>query len=602
MLKILLVILFLTFTTMNNTVYPAKLDTLYRAIDNRQSQNGQPLIGISANFENGNSCIEHSYVISLLQAGAIPVLLPVHNDIETLRNTVEQLDGLMLTGGGDINPLYGNEEPLPPLGSMDAARDQFDFTLVKLAADRQIPIFGICRGHQIINMAFGGSNYQDIYFQNDRQLLKHNQSISREYGSHTVNLENNTILHAVLGTDSLIVNSYHHQAIKEVAPGFRVSATSPDGIVEAMEGMPGQRIFSVQWHPEKMAVRPDEQMMKLFHYFAEEAALFKKAKEIHRNSLIIDSHCDTPMKFTENFNFGQRHEEVKVDLPKMQEGREDAIFMVAYLHQEARDEASSLAATQKAVDILYRIVEQVKLNENQVGIAYNVNDLIYLKNAGKKAIFLAIENGYAIGKDLGNLSMFKEMGITYITLCHNGSNDICDSAKGEAEHNGLSPFGREVVKEINRLGIIIDISHAGDKTVQDVLELSNAPIIASHSSARALCDHPRNLTDDQIKAIAAKGGVVQVCLYNSFLSKQPAPTILDAVAHINHIVQLVGIDHVGIGTDFDGDDTEKLIGCRAANEVINLTVELLRQGYTEEELHKLWGDNLLRVLNTVQNN
>ena len=450
-------------------------------------------------------------------------------------------------------------------------------------------------------MAFGGTNYQDIYSQHDQQLLKHSQSISREYGSHTVNVIPNTTLHAVLGTDSLIVNSYHHQAIKEVAPGFRVSATSPDGIVEAMEGMPGHRIFSVQWHPEKMAVRPDEQMMKLFYYFVDEATLFKKAKEIHRNSLIVDSHCDTPMKFTKGFNFGQRHENVKVDLPKMQEGREDAVFMVAYLHQDARDDESLQAATQKAVDILYQISEQVKQNGDQVGIAYTVDDLIYLKNAGKKAIFLAIENGYAIGKDLGNLTMFKDMGITYITLCHNGSNDICDSAKGEPEHNGLSPFGREVVKEMNRLGIIIDISHTSAKTVQDVLELSTAPIIASHSSARALCDHPRNLTDDQIKAIAAKGGVVQVCLYNWFLSKQPNPTILDAVAHINHIVQLVGIDHVGIGTDFDGDDTEKLTGCRAANEVINLTVELLRQGYTAEELHKLWGDNLLRVLNSVQN-
>ena len=463
---------------MNNIVYPAKLDTLYRAIDHRQSQHDLPLIGISANFENGNSCIEHSYVISILQAGAIPVLLPVHNDIETLRKTIETLDGLMLTGGGDINPLYGNEEPLPPLGSIDAARDQFDFTLVKLAADRQIPIFGICRGHQIINMAFGGTNYQDIYSQHEQQLLKHSQSISREFGSHTVNVVNNTVLHSVLGTDSLIVNSYHHQAVKDVAPGFRVSATSPDGIVEAMEGMPGHRVFSVQWHPEKMAVRPDEQMMKLFHYFVDEAALLKKAKEIHRNSLIVDSHCDTPMKFTEGFNFGERHEDVKVDLPKMQEGREDAVFMVAYLHQDARDDESLQAATQKAVDIFYQISEQVKLNESRVGIAYNVDDLIYLKNAGKKAIFLAIENGYAIGKDLNNLSMFKDMGITYITLCHNGSNDICDSAKGEPEHDGLSPFGREVVKEMNRLGIIIDISHTSAKTVQDVLELSTAPIIA----------------------------------------------------------------------------------------------------------------------------
>ena len=586
---------------MNNVIYPAKLESLYQAIDHRLAENTSPLIGISANFENGNSCIEHSYVISILQAGAIPVLLPVHNDIETLRQTIATLDGLVLTGGGDINPLYGNEEPLPALGNVDAARDQFDFTIVKLAADRQIPIFGICRGHQIINMAFGGTNYQDIYSQHEQPSLKHSQSIQREFGSHSVSIVKNTLLHSILGTDSLIVNSYHHQAIKEVAPGFRISALSADGIIEAMEGMPGHRIFSVQWHPEKMAVRPDEQMMKLFYHFVDEASLFKKAKEIHKKSLIIDSHCDTPMKFTKGFNFGERHNDVKVDLPKMQEGLEDAIFMVAYLHQEERDDASLQAATQKAVDILYQISEQVKLNEKQVGISYHPDDLVALKNTGKKAIFLAIENGYAIGKNLNNLSIFKDMGITYITLCHNGNNDICDSAKGEPEHNGLSPFGREVVKEMNRLGIIIDISHASDKTVQDVLELSTAPIIASHSSARALCNHPRNLTDDQIKAIAAKGGVIQVCLYNWFLSKQPHPTILDAVAHINHIVQLVGIDHVGIGTDFDGDDTEKLIGCQAANEIINLTVELLRQGYTAEELHKLWGDNLLRVLNTVIN-
>ena len=391
-----------------------------------------------------------------------------------------------------------------------------------------------------------------------------------------------------------------HQAIKDVAPGFHVSATSPDGIIEAMEGRPAYPIFSVQWHPEKMAVRPDQQMQRLFHYFVNEAKLFARAKNFHEQQLVVDSHCDTPMKFTEDFDFSLRHNNVKVDLPKMQEGLEDAVFMVAYLHQEDRDENSLQAATQKAIDILYQIAEQAKRLQTQMGIAYSADDLVFLKNAGKKAIFLGIENGYALGKDLSNLTLFKNMGVSYITLCHNGDNDICDSAKGNHEHNGLSDFGRKVVTEMNRLGIIVDISHAGDKTVSDVLEISTAPIIASHSSCRSLCNHPRNLTDEQIRAIAAKGGVIQICLYGPFLKDSGEATIEDAIAHINHVVQLVGIEHVGIGTDFDGDDEEKLTGCRAANELPRLTMELLRQGYSETDLARLWGGNLLRVLNTVQ--
>ena len=585
---------------MNNTIYPADLTALYQAIDNRQSASNHPLIGISANYREGDSCIENSYALSILEAGGVPVLIPVCTDIEILRETVKRLDGLLLTGGGDINPLFAKEDPIPQLQEYNIIRDQYDFTLVKLATDRCIPIFGICRGHQVINLAFGGNNYQDIYSQRQTPTLKHSQSVSREYGSHTVLIEKESQLFNIMGTDSLVVNSFHHQAIKDVAPGFHVSATSPDGIIEAMEGRPAYPIFSVQWHPEKMAVRPDQQMQRLFHYFVNEAKLFARAKNFHEQQLVVDSHCDTPMKFTEDFDFSLRHNNVKVDLPKMQEGLEDAVFMVAYLHQEDRDEDSLQAATQKAIDILYQIAEQAKRLQTQVGIAYSADDLVFLKNAGKKAIFLGIENGYALGKDLSNLTLFKNMGVSYITLCHNGDNDICDSAKGNHEHNGLSDFGRKVVTEMNRLGIIVDISHAGDKTVSDVLEISTAPIIASHSSCRSLCNHPRNLTDEQIRAIAAKGGVIQICLYGPFLKDSGEATIEDAIAHINHVVQLVGIEHVGIGTDFDGDDEEKLTGCRAANELPRLTMELLRQGYSETDLARLWGGNLLRVLNTVQ--
>ena len=185
-----------------------------------------------------------------------------------------------------------------------------------------------------------------------------------------------------------------------------------------------------------------------------------------------------------------------------------------------------------------------------------------------------------------------------MTLCHNGNNDICGSARDNAEGLGVSAFGEDVIKEMNRVGMMVDISHAGEKSFYDALEISTKPIVASHSSARALCDHPRNLTNAQLKALAAKGGVAQVTLYDGFLRKEGHATIKDAINHLNHMVNIMGIEHVGIGTDFDGDGG--ITGCASASELINFTRQLLLERYSEESIRLIWGGNFLRVMEEVQ--
>lgn len=560
----------------------------------------KPLIGVSANLNENQSCINNDYTNAIIAGGGTPVIVPVTTDLTVLKNLFAQLDGLLLTGGGDINPLYCGEEPIPSLGNVSALRDQYDLMLLKLATDRQIPVFGICRGHQLINVYFGGTLYQDIYSQATGKLLKHSQTAEGSQGTHHVRVETGSRLAAILQQENVTANSFHHQAVKEVARGFKNTAISPDGINEAMEASPdsGKEILSVQWHPERMTVASNTQMLELFRSFVAQASLFRECKEIHHTIATVDSHVDTPMWFTENFSIAQRESASKVTLPKMEEGLLDGVFMVAYLKQGARDDASLLHATQEATDIIARIKKQIEDNRDAVSLAIRPEDLIRNKQEGKKTIFLGIENGYAIGKDITNVARFKDMGVSYITLSHNGDNDLCDSARGTGEHNGLSELGRQVVGEMNRLGIMIDISHTSEKTVADTLQLSKAPVIASHSSARALCDHPRNLTDNQLKAIANAGGVVQVCLYHGFLSEKPEATIHDAIRHIDHMVKLIGADHVGIGSDFDGDGG--IAGCDAANEIINITRELLRIGYSHEDLEKIWGGNLFRVMRAVQ--
>lgn len=587
---------------MNIKVRRPNLETLNKEVDAflpQRNDNRPPLIGISANRKEGQSCIAETYVQAILKAGGAPVLIPVITDLEALSAIMKDLDGLVMSGGGDINPLYLDEEPIPQLQDVDTYRDEYDLIILRLAINRQVPIMGICRGHQMINVAFGGSVFQDIHIQSDHKLLKHSQSLPREQASHSIKIiEGNSRLRQLFGSDdTLLVNSFHHQAVKTLAPEFIETAKAPDGINEAMEHQE-KEIFSVQWHPEAMATNDDEQMLKLFKQEVEAARLFRRAKCIHHHHISIDSHTDTPMIFPGEFNIGQK-EGGKVNLPFMEEGLIDAVIMAAYIPQGPRDEAALQQATAFAINRLNEIHRQGKINNERMGIARTPQEIQSLKNIGKKAILLGVENGYAIGKDLDNIKRFKDLDVVYITLCHNGDNDICDSARGHAEWNGLSPFGKEVIKKMNEEGLMVDLSHAAESTFYDALENSQYPIIASHSAARALCDHPRNLTDDQLKALAAKGGVVQLCLYKGFINEDSEKASLsDAIRHIEHIVDLIGIDYVGIGSDFDGDG--ELIGCRSTNELINITTRLLKDGFNENEIAKIWGGNLLRVMSIVQ--
>lgn len=557
-----------------------------------------PVIGVTANFSDGNCSLADGYCTSILRAGGLPLIIPPYDDTDALLSTLEHLDGLLLTGGGDINPLYLGEEPVNELHSINHRRDRQELLLTRLAADRQIPILGICRGLQVLTAALGGTLYQDIHTQAGTVCLKHDQQLDRSYASHTLHIEPDTLLARLFGTDRLPVNSFHHQAVREPAPGFRVSGRAADGIIEAVESAEHKSMLGVQWHPECMILAGDESMLPLFRWLTAEAASFADAKAVHRRIVSLDSHCDTPMFFHKDIRFDTRDPHVLVDLHKMTEGHLDATIMVAYLKQLERDDESLLVATAKADRILTQIEAMVHANASWVDIARTPADVRRLKQMGRKAIMLGIENGYALGRDLANVEHFRRRGVVYLTLCHNGDNDVCDSARGNGEHGGLSAFGREVVREMNRTGMLVDLSHASEKSFYDALSLSRTPIVCSHSSCRALCDHPRNLTDDQLRALAHSGGVAQVCLYGGFLRTDGTASLPDVIEHINHMVSLMGIDHVGIGTDFDGDGG--IPGCASASEVINLTRRLRAERYSEEDIQKLWGGNFLRVMEEAQ--
>ena len=427
----------------------------------------------------------------------------------------------------------------------------------------------------------------------------------RYSASHTVNLKEGSLIQSTFGNkQTLAVNSFHHQAVSDPGPHLQVSALSPDGIIEAVESSEHKALLGVQWHPECFILNGDESMMSVFRWLISEARTFSQAKYIHDTSIILDSQCDTPMFFTDNSKeniqmFGSRSNKVLVDLPKMKEGRLDASIMVAYLPQGERTEEAFKAATEKANRLLTQMDEIVQANNDRVGFAETSDDILRLKAQGKKAILRGIENGYAIGKNIGLLEEFKHRGIVYMTLCHNGDNDICDSARGNAEHNGLSDFGREVVLQMNRLGILVDMSHASEKSFYDALELSKVPIVCSHSSARALCDHPRNLTDDQMRALAKAGGVAQTTVYSGFLRKDGEATVIDAIEHLCHAAKIMGVEHVGLGTDFDGDGG--VPGLANASEIINFTRHLLRRQFSEQDIRLIMGGNFLRLIDQYHN-
>ena len=376
----------------------------------------------------------------------------------------------------------------------------------------------------------------------------------------------------------------------------------------------------------------------------------QKARDLHRRILTVDTHCDTAMRLAApDWKIGERHDPSlrasgKIDLPRMREGGLDAEFFAAFVGQgpltpEAYEKAKASAL--RAVEAVRKMTEEYAAT---IGLAVDPEGARRLKREGRLIAFIGMENGYPIGRDLALIKHFYDRGVRYITLCHSSDNDICDSStdRRAPEDRGLSPFGRDVVAECNRLGMIIDISHASERSFSDVVAASRAPIIASHSSARAVCDNPRNLTDDQLRALAKNGGVIQICFLGAYVKAMPVaperekalkeleakygnireirdealrkeamaardavnqkypqarPNVQDLVDHIDHVRKVVGIDTVGIGTDFDGGGG--VVGCDDVSGMIHVTEELIRRGYSDGEIGKIWGGNFFRVFEKV---
>ena len=587
----------------------------------------RPVIGITANYSDIDATLRDKYYKQIVAAGGIPVIIPPIADAKIIADTLEHVDAVLLTGGGDYNPLWCGEDPVPGLHNINAERDGAELILTRMAYHRQKPMLGICRGIQTLAMALGGHVDQDII-----QQIKHSQDADRSEPTHSVCVEPGSFLYSIYAPKkannaapaageitnnlqiaaqeadetatplTLYVNSFHHQAVDNPGERFRVTARSSDGIIEAIESTEYKSIMGVQWHPEWLGADG----LPLFRWLVDKAREYQRVGDLHKRILTLDTHCDTPMFFHQGVDFTKRDPRILVDLHKMTEGRQDATIMVAYLPQPKIGQKFSDAVEMKAAgpaayaDLIFDKIEaMVASKPDYVSIARTPSDLYLDKRMGRKSIMLGIENGLALEHDISNVKHFAQRGIVYITLCHNGDNDICDSARGCNTHNGVSSFGEKVIREMNRLGIMVDLSHGGEKSFYDALDISQTPIVCSHSSSRALCDVPRNLTDDQMRALAAKGGVAHTTLYHGFLRKEGEADIMDAIAHLEHAIDVMGIDHVGLGTDFDGDGGIR--GLADSSELINFTLQLLRRKYSEQDIIKIWGGNWLRVMTQVQN-
>ena len=393
----------------------------------------------------------------------------------------------------------------------------------------------------------------------------------------------------------------------------------------------------------------NENVLKRIYGNETESELIERALSIHKKVLTLDTHADTPLRMIEpGFRMSDRHDPnetgSKVDYPRMIEGGLDAIFFAAFVSQDIRNDKGNFRAKNLCVQMIDSILSSIQQNSNVVGLALNPEDAYSLEKEGKRAIYIGIENGYPIGEDLSNIETYYKKGVRYITLVHSSNNDLADSATDPAgpEHNGISEFGSKVVKEMNRLGIMVDVSHGSDAVFYDAIKISKAPIIATHSNARSVTNHKRNMTDDMLKLIAKNGGVVQLTMLSNYL-RDPVPNITaeklkkellssikpidqmttleketmrkrlneiddkypiapanlkNVVDHIDHIVNVAGIDHVGIGCDFDGGGG--IDGVFDVSQVMNITIELVKRGYNEDQIAKIWGGNLIRVFSEVQ--